>query len=94
MLKFKAMLPMKIYGAVARKLSKRGGKLMCAIINSVECDEFLSVDDGFLLGFIIVNLHICFVTSQKGNFYFRFAVRFVIQLRVFSPSVFAQHKHL
>lgn len=51
---------------------------MCAIINSVECDEFLSVDDGFLLGFIIVNLHICFVTSQKGKFYFRFAVRFVI----------------
>lgn len=75
--KFKSTLPMRIYGdlRVKQRLGKlfeyewRWRKLMCDN-KFTECDEFLSVNDVFLWGFIIVNLHICFVTSSDicGNF--------------------------
>lgn len=77
----------------------RSGKKVNVCDNKfTECDEFLSVDDGFLLGFIIANLHICFCYIAAMKILFSFhsvVVHFVIQLSVISRSVpFAQHKHL
>lgn len=73
--KFKTMLPMKIYenlcafvdnGAaetVNESFRMRNGEEVNVCDNKfTECDEFQSVDDEFLLRFIIVNLHICFYT--------------------------------
>jgi hypothetical protein len=42
-----------------KKISESSSKLIRVLIKFSECDEFPSVDDGFLLRFIIVNLHIC-----------------------------------